>query len=91
MDARNVRMILTAIAENNSSQFESHKPAQAVTWLKQRIRIQPNDKGRGIQHDRQIEGAARAAEKAVALFRSGKVEEAKPFALEALKALGSTF
>jgi hypothetical protein len=45
MDRAIVQMVLTAIAENNPSQFEPWEPAEAVTWLKRRIRIQRNDKG----------------------------------------------
>ena len=88
MDAAIVRMVLTAIAENNPSQFEPDEPTRAVAWLRQRIRVQPNDKGRGVQYDPQIEKAAIAAEKAVTLWRSGKVDEAKLLALESLNAMG---
>jgi hypothetical protein len=87
MDAAIVRMVLTAIAENNPSQFEPREPAEAVTWLKRRIRITRNDKGGGVQYNPEIEAAARAAERAVALYQHGDVEAAKPLALEALKML----
>jgi hypothetical protein len=80
-------MVLTAIAENNLSQFEPGEPIEAVEWLKQRIRTTRSDKRGGVQFNPQVEAAARAAERAVALYQQGDVEAAKPLALEALKLL----
>jgi hypothetical protein len=87
VDAATVRIVLTAIAENSPSNFEPGEPAQAVAWLEQRIRITRLDKGGGVQYNPQIEAAARAAERAVALYQQGDIEAAKPLALEALKLL----
>ena len=88
MDAAIVRMVLTAISENNPSQFEPDEPAKAVRWLQQRIRMTRNDKGGGTVYNHEVEAAARAAEQAVSLYQRGDAEEAKTHALEALKAMG---
>jgi hypothetical protein len=85
MDAVTVRTVLTAVVENNPSQIQPGEPAQAIAWLKQRIWIRGSDKGREPEHHPEIEAAARAAERAFALFQRGDVDAAKPLALEALK------
>lgn len=85
MDAATVRIVLTAVAENNPSQIQPGEPAAAVAWIKQRIWIRVGDKGREPEHHTEIEASARAAEQALALFRRGDVDAARPLALEALK------
>jgi hypothetical protein len=85
MDAALVRIILTAVAENNPSAIQPREPEQAVAWLKQHTWLKGSDKEREAQYHPEIEAAARAAEQAFAHFRRGEVEAAKPLALEALK------
>ena len=84
MDAATVRIVLTAVAENNFSQIQPGEPAAAVTWIKQRIWTRGGDKGREPEHHPEIEASAHAAEQALALFRRGDVDAARPLALEAL-------
>jgi len=86
MDAGSVRIILTAIAEDNASQIQPGEPAAVVAWLRARTWMKGEDKGREAQHHPEMEAAARAAEQAFALVRRGEAEAAKPLALEALKA-----
>jgi hypothetical protein len=86
MDGALVILVPRATADNNPSLILA-KVNPAVVWLKQRIRVQRNDKGGGIVYFTEVEAATRAAEQAASLFRRGDVEAAKPFALEALKHL----
>jgi hypothetical protein len=85
MEATSVRIILTAVADNNPSQIHPGEPAAVVAWLKQHTWLKGGDKGREAQYHPEIEAAARAAERAFALFGRGEVESARPLALEALK------
>jgi hypothetical protein len=88
MDAGTYKIVFSSIAENNPSQIEPGEPAQAAAWVKQRIWMKGNDKGREAQDMPEMEAASKAADKAVALYNEGKFEEAKPFALAALKPFG---
>lgn len=85
MDAGTVKIVLGSIADNKPDQIEPGEPEQAVAWLKARIWMQGNDKDREAKHQPQMERAWKAAIEAVALYKSGKSEEARQFAAEALK------
>jgi hypothetical protein len=88
MDVVTVRMILTAIAENDPSRIQPGEPARVVAWLKQRVWLDPRDPGREPQHNPGMEPVWHAAEKAVASYEAGDFEAATSFALEALEPLG---
>jgi hypothetical protein len=87
MDQALVRMILTAIAENNPSQIQPGETDEAVNWIKERVWMTPRDKGEKAQHYPHLEAAALSAEKAISFFERGNADAARPLALEALRML----
>lgn len=88
MDLVIVRLVLKAIAENTPTKIDPGEPAQAVEWIKERIRLERGDKGGRIQYNPDMDAAFHAANKAVFFYLRGDIENAQPFDLEALKALG---
>lgn len=79
-------MLLRAIAEGNTSDYEPSEVPEAVAWMRRHIRLRRPDKGSGEVYDEVMGAGAEAAEKAAARLKAGDIEGAKPFAAEALKA-----
>jgi hypothetical protein len=86
MDAAGVRIVLGAIADGNTADYDPSEVPEVVAWMRRHVRLRRPDKGGGEQYDPEMEAGAEAAQQAADRLSAGDIEGAKPFALEALKA-----